>query len=242
MKKIFAFAMAAVAMSFASCGSKTASNTAELDSLACDSTECCEKACPQSAANQVVALLQEQIQKADLEQIKSIGTTIAETVSKFLSNGDTEGVETYTAVISNFIAENADKLKEIGASATITEALSKVEGIPSDIVETATQAVSGVKSAALTSAINAIAKGESVMDAVKAAAGEAVAEGAQAATDAAAAADAAKAAVEAAPEAVKEAAKAKAEEVKENAKQQATDAANKAIDDAAAAAKKKLGL
>jgi len=229
MKKIFAFAMAAIAMSFASCGSKTASNTAELDSVACDTAACAE--CPKGAAQQVVALLQEQIENANPEQIKSIGATIAEKVSQFLAKGDNEAVQTYTAVISNFIAENADKLKEIGASSSITEALSKVEGIPTDIIETATQAVSGVKSAALTSAMEAIAKGESVTDAIKAAAGEVISDGADAAA-------AAQEAVEAAPEAAKEAAKAKVEEVKD----QAADAAGKAVDDAAAAAKKSLGL
>ena len=240
MKKLFSLAVAVAAISLASCGGRTA-QTAEIDSLACDSAKC-EQPCAQGAANEVVALLGEQLKNANPEQIKSIANTVAEKVAQFLAAGDTESAEKYTALISNFVAENADKLKEIGASETVAQALAKVEGIPSDIVETATQAVTGVKSAALTSALDAIAKGESVVDAVKAAATEVAAEGSQAAADAAASADAVKAAVEAAPDAVKEAAKAKANEAAESAKQQATDAANKAIDDAAAAAKKKLGL
>ncbi|MBQ9285146.1 MAG: hypothetical protein IJ209_02520 [Bacteroidaceae bacterium] len=234
MKKLFYLAMAVAAISLASCGGRTAA-TAELDSLACDSSACCEKQCPKAQANEVVALLGEQLKSADPEQIKGIATTIGEKVAQFLSKGDTEAAETYTAVISNFIAENAAKLQEIGATEAVTQALAKVEGLPSDIIETATEAVTGVKSAALTSAISAIAKGESVVDAVKAAATEVAADGQQIADDA-------KATVEAVPEAVQEAAKAKTEEAAENVKQQATDAANKAIDDAAAAAKKKLGL
>ena len=169
-------------------------STAEPDSLCCEQDTCIEK-CAKGQANEVVALL-----------------------------GDTESAETYTALISNFIADNATKLQEIGASETIQSALSQVEGLPDDIIATATEAVTGVKSAALTSALSAIAKGESVMDAVKAAAEEVVAKGTEVADDA-------KAAAEAAPDAVKEA-----------AKKQANDAVNKAIDDAAAAAKKELGL
>ena len=263
MKKLFFMAMAVAAISLASCGGRTAT-TAEPDSLCCDKgtcvecacpdcpcpegacaegkcdsctcqQECCAQKCAKGEANQVVALLGEQLKSADPEQIKSIANTIGEKVAQFLSKGDTEAAETYTAVISNFIADNAAKLQEIGASEAVTQALAKVEGLPSDIIETATEAVTGVKSAALTSAITAIAKGESVVDAVKAAAEEVVAGGTEIANDA-------KAAAEGAPEAVKEAAKAKAEEAAENVKQQATDAANKAIDDAAAAAKKKLGL
>ena len=270
MKKLFSLAVAVAAISLASCGGRTA-QTAEPDSLCCKSGSCVECACPecscpegacaegkcenckctqdccnkeavQGAANEVVALLGEQLKNANPEQIKSIANTVAEKVAQFLAAGDTESAEKYTALISNFVAENADKLKKIGASESVAQALAKVEGIPSDIVETATQAVTGVKSAALTSALNAIAKGESVVDAVKAAATEVAAEGSQAAADAQVSAEAVKAAVEAAPDAVKEAAKAKANEAAESAKQQATDAANKAIDDAAAAAKKKLGL
>jgi len=233
MKKLFTMAMAVAAISLASCGGQT-TTTAEPDSLSCAQDSCVEK-CAKGQANEVVALLGEQLKSADPEQIKSIANTIAEKVAQFLAKGDTESAETYTALISNFIADNAAKLKEIGASETIQSALSQVEGLPSDIIQTATEAVTGVKSAALTSAISAIAKGESVMEAVKAAAEEVAAEGTEMANDA-------KAAAEAAPEAVKEAAKAKVEEQTEAAKKQATDAANKAIDDAAAAAKKKLGL
>ena len=229
-------------MSLAACGGKTGA-TAEPDSLLADTVAVEEVTNPTAdAANGVVALLQEQLQSADPAQVKGIVQTVTDKVKELLKLGDVEGVETYTAVISNFIAENAPKLKELGITESLTNALAGIEGLPTDVAETAKQAAEGVKSAALTSAISAIASGESVMDAVKAAAAQVMTDGTDAANQAAAAVDAAKAAAEAAPEAVKEAAKAKAEEVKEQAKQQATDAANKAIDDAAAAAKKKLGL
>ncbi|MBQ8938469.1 MAG: hypothetical protein IJ142_00625, partial [Bacteroidaceae bacterium] len=179
-----------------------------------------EEVAPAEQAGQVVALLQEQIKNADPEQIKAIGAQVAEKVAEFLAKGDEAAAKTYTETINKFIAENAEKLKAIGASTTISEALSNVENLPSSLLEAATSAANGV-------AATATEQAEAAQQAV----------------------DAAKAAVEAAPEAVKEAAKeavdaakAKGEEAAAAAQQKAQEQANKAIDDAAAAAKKKLGL
>ena len=219
MKKIMTLVIAAAAISLASCGGKTNSNTAELDSLATE-TVAEEEVAPAEQAGQVVALLQEQIKNADPEQIKAIGAQVAEKVAEFLAKGDEAAAKTYTETINKFIAENAEKLKAIGASTTISEALSNVENLPSSLLEAATSAANGV-------AATATEQAEAAQQAV----------------------DAAKAAVEAAPEAVKEAAKeavdaakAKGEEAAAAAQQKAQEQANKAIDDAAAAAKKKLGL
>jgi len=219
MKKIMTLVIAAAAISLASCGGKTNSNTAELDSLTTE-TVAEEEVAPAEQAGQVVALLQEQIKNADPEQIKAIGAQVAEKVAEFLAKGDEAAAKTYTETINKFIAENAEKLKAIGASTTISEALSNVENLPSSLLEAATSAANGV-------AATATEQAEAAQQAV----------------------DAAKAAVEAAPEAVKEAAKgavdaakAKGEEAAAAAQQKAQEQANKAIDDAAAAAKKKLGL
>lgn len=211
MKKIFTLVIAAAAISLASCGGKTAA-TSEPDSLAVE-TVAEEDATVVEQAQAVVALLQDQLQNADPEQIKSIGEQVAAKVADFIAKGDEAAAKTYTEVISNFISENADKLKEIGASTTIADAISAVEGAPAGLLESVTNAANGVKAGA----------DEQL--------------------------DAAKAAVEAAPEAAKQAAedaaaaaKAKAEEAAAAAQQKAQEEANKAIDDAAAAAKKKLGL
>lgn len=201
MKKIFAIAIAAVAVAFASCGSKT---NADPDALASD---------PTSAAEQVVALLQEQIKNADAEQIKAIGQTVSEKVAEFIAQGDNEAAQTYAGIISKFIDNNAEKLKEIGASATLSEALSAVVALPSNSAEAAQAAADAAAGLAADQA-----------DAAQAAAAAAVSDAKQAVEDAAKAqVDAAKAAADA-------------------KVQEGRDAANKAIDDAAAAAKKQLGL
>ncbi len=254
MKKLFIIAVAAAAVCLASCGGKTA-RTTDPDSL--DVNVLVEAASPVDAANQVVALLKDQLKKANLEQIKAIAASVTQKVAEFVANGDNEAVQSYTAIINNFVAENAERLQSIGASTALSEALTTVQGLPANIVEATSQAAEGVKTEALTSAINALASGENVLEAVQSAAGNALSTAIGAAVgtatdaqDAAAAkaaevkdaAAAAKAAVEAAPAAAKEAVKQKAQEATDAATQKATDAANKAIDDAAAAAKKKLGI
>ena len=243
MKPLSILSVLLAVLCMTACGSKTGV-TADPDSLFYADTVAVEEVTNPTAdaANAIVALLQEQLESADLERVKGIAKDIASQLKNLLSQQDTEGVETYAAIISNFIAENSARIKEIGASEVLSEAITQVEGIPTDVVQTTNQAIDGVKSAALTAAISAITKGESVVDAVKAAADELMSEGSDAANKASNAVEAAKNAAENAPDEVKEAVKNKAEEVKEAVKQQATDAANQAIDDAAAAAKKALGL
>ena len=211
MRKMFTFAIAVAAISMASCGGKTTA-TSDPDSLAFEAVAEAEET-PSEAAQGIVVLLQEQLKNADAEQIKAIGATVAEKVAEFIAKGDEKAAQTYTTVINNFISENAEKLKEIGAASTISDALATVVNLPAGISEAAKKAAEGAGTE---------------VDAQVEAAKQQV--------------EAAKAAVEAAPEAVKDAVKAKAEEAAEAAKQQANEAANKAIDDAAAAAKKKLGL
>lgn len=197
--------MALVAMSFAACGGKTTAS-ADADSLAVEGTA-------EEQAQTVVALLQDQLQNADPEQINAISSTIAEKVSEYIAAGDTAAAAAYTAVITQFITENAEKLKNSDIVSTVTNAISSVQGIPANICEAA-------QTAATTVATDADTQAAALQQS----------------------AEAAKEAIEAAPEAVKEAAKAKAEEAAAAAQQKAQESANKAIDDAAAAAKKKLGL
>ena len=205
MKKILVYAMALVAMSFAACGGKTVAST-DADSLAVEGTA-------EEQAQTVVALLQDQLQNADPEQINAISGMIAEKVTEFIAAGDTAAAAAYTAVITEFITENAEKLKNSDIVTTVTNAISSVQGIPANICEAAQTAATTVEADA-----------------------DAQAAALQQSTEAV------KAAVEAAPEAAKDAAKAKAEEAAAAAQQKAQESANKAIDDAAAAAKKKLGL
>ena len=212
MKKILTLIVAAATISFASCGSKTTSATSEIDSIAAEAAV--EQSAPAAEqAQAVIALLQEQIQNADQDQIKAISDQIAQKVAEFIAQGDEAAAQTYIETISNFINTNAEKLKAIGASTTITESISAVEGVPAGIIESVTNAANGVAATATEQAAAAQAAVEAAPEAAKAAAEQAAAAAQQKAQEAAAA-----------------------------AQQQAKDKANEAIDNAAAAAKQKLGL
>ena len=212
MKKILTLIVAAATISFASCGSKTTSATSEIDSIAAEAAV--EQSAPAAEqAQAVIALLQEQIQNADQDQIKAISDQIAQKVAEFIAQGDEAAAQTYIETISNFINTNAEKLKAIGASTTTTETISAVEGVPAGIIESVTNAANGVAATATEQAAAAQAAVEAAPEAAKAAAEQAAAAAQQKAQEAAAA-----------------------------AQQQAKDKANEAIDNAAAAAKQKLGL
>ncbi len=212
MRKILTLIVAAATISFASCGSKTTSATSEIDSIAAEAAV--EQSAPAAEqAQAVIALLQEQIQNADQDQIKAISDQIAQKVAEFIAQGDEAAAQTYIETISNFINTNAEKLKAIGASTTITETISAVEGVPAGIIESVTNAANGVAATATEQAAAAQAAVEAAPEAAKAAAEQAAAAAQQKAQEAAAA-----------------------------AQQQAKDKANEAIDNAAAAAKQKLGL
>ena len=212
MKKILTLIVAAATISFASCGSKTTSATAEIDSIAAEAAV--EQSAPAAEqAQAVIALLQEQIQNADQDQIKAISDQIAQKVAEFIAQGDEAAAQTYIETISNFINTNAEKLKAIGASTTLTETISAVEGVPAGIIESVTNAANGVAATATEQAAAAQAAVDAAPEAAKAAAEQAAAAAQQKAQEAAAA-----------------------------AQQQAKDKANEAIDNAAAAAKQKLGL
>lgn len=176
---------------------------------------CCEaKAeCPAASADADIATLTSLIDKADAEGIKNLANQVAEKVAAFLAKGDEQAAQNYSALISNFVAENIDKLQSLGVASAFSDALSKVEGLPAGVLDIATSAAQGVKSDALSAIISAVTTAK-----------DAATQAGDAATDAAA-------------EAV-DAAKEKADEAVDAAKQGAADA----IDNAAAAAKDKLGL
>ncbi len=217
MKKILSFAAVAAAMCFTACTGNKTSNTTEPDSLCCDSAakECCEQKaeCPAEEANTIVATLSELVEKGDAEGIKAIAAQFSEKIAAFIARGDEEAATKYAAIINNFVAENCDKLKNLGVATAFSDALANVQGLPAGITDMVTNAANGVKSDMLSNILNTVAGAK---DAAQGAAADAQ--------------DAAAAAVDAAAQ--------KVEEGKDAAK----EAAGQAVDNAAAAAKEKLGL
>ncbi len=245
MKKIIFIAVAAIAGLTACTGGKTA-RTSDPDSLfaqacscsekcACDKCQCpddacaqgkcvncpcvCEDAqaaCQQKDDSEIVYTLAEAMKTDNSDLLKKAVDTIEQTLKEYIGKGDTEAINNYVAIVSKFLTDNYQTLQEAGMATVISNALSNIEGMPTEAADIIQSAAKGEKSAALTNILNAMDKKASE---AAAAAQEAVASGREAINEAAAA-------VDAAPAAAKEAAK---------------EAASKAIDAAAAAAKEKLG-
>ena len=232
MKKLITFAAVAAAVCFTACTGNKTSNPSEPDSLCCDSAkqECCQEKgeCPASEANNVVAKLTDLLAAGDAEGIKAVANEFAEKVAALIARGDEEAATKYAAVINNFVADNVDKLKNLGVASAFTDALANVQGLPAGITDIVSNAANGVKSDVLTNILNAVTGAK---DAAQDAAEGAV-------SDVKDAAEGAVSDVKDAADAAVDAAAAKVEEGKAAAK----DAASQAVDDAAAAAKKKLGL
>ena len=144
MKKLFIMAMAAVAISFTSCGNKT-QNAAPAD----ENTEISTVA---EAAKGVVDKLKEQIEAGDSKAIGEAIQTAVEKLAELVAKGDTEAAKKYQEQIKNFIDENADKIKEVTggdeAVSKLIEIEDAVNAAGESIKDGAEQAVEDAKDAA----------------------------------------------------------------------------------------------
>ncbi len=100
MKKIFMFAIAAVAISFASCGNKTNNEAGAADSAAV----AVEGA--QTEAQNVIEQLKEKIEAKDASAIQNILTKVQEYVK-----ANPETAKEYLTKVQEFVKENAEKIK-----------------------------------------------------------------------------------------------------------------------------------
>lgn len=218
MKKILFAVMAVVAIGFASCGNKTqqaeaVDSAAIVDSLAGE------------AAQGVIDQLGAQLEAGDVSKLQEVLTTAKEKIADLIKENP-EVAKEYVAKLQAYLKENAEKVTALvgenvaaGAALTaLTEAdpESIVTGVLGAVGETATE----VKDAAVDAAASQVDAGKAAVDA------------------AASQVDAAKAAAQQQVDAAKDAAKQQVEDTKAAAKQKAGEA----VDNAAAAAKKQLGL
>ena len=222
MKKIIFIAVAAIAGLTACTGGKTA-RTSDPDSLftqacscsekcACDKCQCpddacaqgkcvncpcvCEDAqaaCQQKDDSEIVYTLAEAMKTDNSDLLKKAVDTIEQTLKEYIGKGDTEAINNYVAIVSKFLTDNYQTLQEAGMATVISNALSNIEGMPTEAADIIQSAAKGEKSAALTNILNAMDKKASeaaaaAVDAAPAAAKEAAKEAASKAIDAAAAA------------------------------------------------------
>ena len=222
MKKILFVVMAVVAIGFTACGNKaqqgeTVDSAAIVDSLAGE------------AAQGIIDQLNTQIEAGDTSLLMKTLNAAKEKIAELLKSNP-EVAKEYVAKVQTYLKDNAEKVKAVaGENAAVTAAVSAltetdpetiVNGILQTVGQVATDAKEAAEGAAAAQAGTIKDAAQQQVDAVKGAAQQQV--------------DAAKQAAAAA----QEAAKKQAEDAKAAAKKSASDA----VDNAAAAAKSKLGL
>ena len=212
MKKIFMMAVAAAALTFASCGQK---QQAPVDPNAEVLTEEAN-----TAADEVISQLGANLESKDVSAFQTALEAVKAKVADFLAKNP-EIAKEYISKVQNFLKENADKIKAVvGTNAAVTALVDGIANLPSDSVEKLTGATEALK-----------ALGIDAGSLFKNAAADAV-EGA---------ADAVENVKDAAKETVENAKEAVADKANE-AVQDAKDKAGEAVDKGAAAVKKGLGL
>ena len=218
MKKVFVAAIAVVAISFASCGSKT-----EQAADAADSTEVVANDAS-AAADEIISALSEQIEKKDASALQATLESIKAKIAEYISTNP-EVAKEYLGKVQGFLKDNAESIKAaVGNNAAVSSLIDGIAAVPSESVD----ALVGAGDALKALGIDASAKTDAAVEGAKDAAAEKVNEAVEGAKEAAA---------EKVNEA-KDAAAEKVNEAKDNAKQKAGDA----VDKAAAGVKGKLGL
>ena len=149
MKKIFMFAFAAVAITFASCGNKTNANQEAADSAAV------AVEASKTEAQNVIEQLKEKIASKDASAIQDILTKVQEYVK-----ANPETAKEYLTKVQEFVKENAESIKAaVGDNAVVNtivttltttspeEVVNKFVGDAAQVGADAKELVDGAKTA-----------------------------------------------------------------------------------------------
>ena len=159
MKKVFLFA-AAMALTFASCGQKTQSNSADSDSTASELVEGTDASSDDAATaalsdeekaqvNEVCSDLKSSFEKKD-GNAAIAALAKAQTVYKSLvAQGKLDEAKAYGAAIKNFVSSNVEALQNLAeGNVTISNIVEGVKNLPTSAETTAAQAKAAADAAA----------------------------------------------------------------------------------------------
>ena len=136
MKKIFAFAAVAAAMSLAACSGSTNKGTAEEDSLTIESV-----APGDIEPEAVVGVLSESVKAGDAETVAETVKTVEAELQEIVNSGDVEKAAEYASQVKAFVEENAEKLEDLNISTmTLNDIINAVKELPSIAESTAAEA------------------------------------------------------------------------------------------------------
>ena len=176
MKKLFAMAMAVVAISFASCGNKTekadcCDTTAcecKCDTCQCDPCECAQAKC---CGECPVEALTEKLEAGDAEAITASFAEAQEKIEALVAEGKTEEAQKIGSAIQEFINTNKEKLAD--AKITVDNIVATIAGLPAAVEATAEAGAEAVKADAQAVKEGAEAAANAAVEAGKAKAEEA---------------------------------------------------------------------
>ncbi|HEY9550962.1 MAG TPA: hypothetical protein VIQ97_01635 [Prevotella sp.] len=146
MKKVFLLAVTAAALSFASCGNKTAPAANGADSAATDSTEVLDQTA-QEEANSLVSTLASQLDSKDAEGLQGTIQSLTAKYSELVQSGKLEQAKAYAGKVQAFLNEHAEQIKSItNGNATVAALIEGVKKLPTNAEATVEEAAAAVKS------------------------------------------------------------------------------------------------
>ena len=138
MKKLFVLAIAALAMTFVSCGNKAKAPEAEV----VDTVAVADAA---AEAEATINALAENLESKDLNAFQTALEAVKAKVAEFLANNPAIAQE-YLSKVQGFLKENADKIKEfVGGNAAVATLVDGISAIPSETIEKLTGATDALK-------------------------------------------------------------------------------------------------
>ena len=166
MKKLFAMAAVAAAMSLGACTNNAKTAEENLDF---------ENATPETVVNTLV----EKVQSGDATAVVEAVETIQAELKNALESGDVEKATEYASKIQAFVTENAEKLKELNVNTvTLNDIINAVKNLPTTAEGVASDAAAAVEAdaeAAKDAAVEAAkAQADAAVEEAKAKANEAV--------------------------------------------------------------------
>lgn len=142
MKKVFIFAFAFAAMTFASCGNKQGGNAAPVDSVATDSVAIVDN----SSAEAIASDLQSKLEANDADGFNQAVEAAKQKIDELVKAGNVEEAKAYASKVKAFVDENAETIKQLtGGEETVTSIVNTINQLPADAESTVKEAGEAVK-------------------------------------------------------------------------------------------------
>lgn len=142
MKKVFLFAFAFVALTFASCGNKQGGNAAQTDSVETDTVAIVDNSSAEAVAND----MQAKLQANDADGFKQAVESAKLKIDELVKAGKVEEAKAYASQVKAFVDENAETIKQLaGGEETVTSIVNTISAIPTDAESTVKEAGEAVK-------------------------------------------------------------------------------------------------